>query len=151
MNHRRVVVTGVGAITALGLDVNSTWRGVTNGENGVRPIDHFDASAFSTRFSASLNDFSTDGYLEARDAKRMDAFIQYGMVAGIQAMRDSGLEITEENQDRVGCNVGAGIGGIGLIEKMSLTLNNSSPRKISPFFVPGSIINMVAGNLHIVN
>jgi 3-oxoacyl-[acyl-carrier-protein] synthase II len=79
----------------------------------------------------------------------MDAFIQYGMVAGIQAMRDSGLEITEENQDRVGCNVGAGIGGIGLIEKMSLTLNNSSPRKISPFFVPGSIINMVAGNLSI--
>ena len=151
MNHRRVVVTGVGAITALGLDVNSTWRGVTNGENGVRPIDHFDAAAFSTRFSASLNDFSTDGYLEARDAKRMDAFIQFGMVAGIQAMRDSGLEITEENQDRVGCNVGAGIGGIGLIEKMSLTLNNSSPRKISPFFVPGSIINMVAGNLHIVN
>ena len=133
MNNRRVVVTGVGAITALGLDVDGTWRGVTNGVNGVRPIDHFDASAFSTRFSASLNDFSTDGYLEARDAKRMDAFIQYGMVAGIQAMRDSGLEITEENQDRVGCNVGAGIGGIGLIEKMSLTLNNSSPRKISPF------------------
>ena len=149
MNNRRVVVTGVGAITALGLDVDGTWRGVTNGVNGVRPIDHFDASAFSTRFSASLNDFSTDGYLEARDAKRMDAFIQYGMVAGIQAMRDSGLEITEENQDRVGCNVGAGIGGIGLIEKMSLTLNNSSPRKISPFFVPGSIINMVAGNLSI--
>ena len=133
MNNRRVVVTGVGAITALGLDVDTTWRGVANGDNGVRPIDHFDASTFSTRFSASLNNFSTDGYLEARDAKRMDTFIQYGMVAGIQAMRDSGLEITEENQDRVGCNVGAGIGGIGLIEKMSLTLNNSSPRKISPF------------------
>ena len=113
MNNRRVVVTGVGAITALGLDVDSTWHGVTNGVNAVRPIDHFDASAFSTRFSASLNDFSTDGYLEARDAKRMDAFIQYGMVAGIHAMRDSGLEITEKNQDRVGCNVGAGIGGIG--------------------------------------
>ena len=149
MNNRRVVITGVGAITALGLDVVSTWRGVVNGTNGVHSIQHFDASAFSTRFSASLKNFSTDGYLEARDAKRMDAFIQYGMVAGIQAMRDSGLEITEENQDRVGCNVGAGIGGIGLIEKMSLTLNNTSPRKISPFFVPGSIINMVAGNLSI--
>lgn len=149
MDNRRVVITGVGAVTALGLDTNSTWHGVTNGENGVRAIDHFDASAFSTRFSASLNGFSTDGYLASRDAKRMDSFIQYGMVAGIQAMRDSGLEITEQNQDRVGCNVGAGIGGIGLIEKMSLTLDQSGPRKISPFFVPGSIINMVAGNLSI--
>ncbi|MDB2434416.1 beta-ketoacyl-ACP synthase II [Luminiphilus sp.] len=149
MDNRRVVITGVGAVTALGLDYNATWRGVTNGENGVRAIDHFDASAFSTRFSASLNGFSTDGYLASRDAKRMDSFIQYGMVAGIQAMRDSGLEITEQNQDRVGCNVGAGIGGIGLIEKMSLTLDQSGPRKISPFFVPGSIINMVAGNLSI--
>ena len=149
MDNRRVVITGVGAVTALGLDTNSTWRGVTNGENGVRAIDHFDASAFSTRFSASLNGFTTDGYLASRDAKRMDSFIQYGMVAGIQAMRDSGLEITEQNQDRVGCNVGAGIGGIGLIEKMSLTLDRSGPRKISPFFVPGSIINMVAGNLSI--
>ena len=149
MDNRRVVITGVGAVTALGLDTNSTWHGVTNGENGVRAIDHFDASAFSTRFSASLNGFTTDGYLASRDAKRMDSFIQYGMVAGIQAMRDSGLEITEQNQDRVGCNVGAGIGGIGLIEKMSLTLDQSGPRKISPFFVPGSIINMVAGNLSI--
>ena len=149
MDNRRVVITGVGAVTALGLDTNSTWRGVTNGVNGVRAIDHFDASGFSTRFSASLNGFTTDGYLASRDAKRMDSFIQYGMVAGIQAMRDSGLEITEQNQDRVGCNVGAGIGGIGLIEKMSLTLDQSGPRKISPFFVPGSIINMVAGNLSI--
>ena len=149
MDNRRVVITGVGAVTALGLDTKSTWRGVTNGENGVRAIDHFDASAFATRFSASLNGFTTDGYLASRDAKRMDSFIQYGMVAGIQAMRDSGLEITEQNQDRVGCNVGAGIGGIGRIEKRSLTLDQSGPRKISPFFVPGSIINMVAGNLSI--
>jgi len=149
MNNRRVVVTGVGAVTALGLDTKSTWTGVVNGKNGVRAIKHFDASAFSTRFSASLRDFSTEGYIEPRDAKRMDLFIQYGMVAGIQAMRDSGLEITEANQDRVGCNVGAGIGGIGLIEKTSLLMNKSGPRKISPFFVPGSIINMVAGNLSI--
>lgn len=149
MNNRRVVVTGMGAVTALGLDTPSTWNGVVNGRNGVKAIEHFDASAFSTRFSASLENFSTEGYLEARDAKRMDLFIQYGMVAGIQAMRDSGLEITEANQDRVGCNVGAGIGGIGLIEKTSLLMNKSGPRKISPFFVPGSIINMVAGNLSI--
>ena len=149
MNNRRVVVTGMGAVTALGLDTQSTWTGVVNGRNGVKAIEHFDASAFSTRFSASLENFSTEGYLEPRDAKRMDLFIQYGMVAGIQAMRDSGLEITEANQDRVGCNVGAGIGGIGLIEKTSLLMNKSGPRKISPFFVPGSIINMVAGNLSI--
>ena len=149
MNNRRVVVTGMGAVTALGLDTESTWTGVVNGRNGVKAIEHFDASAFSTRFSASLENFSTEGYLEPRDAKRMDLFIQYGMVAGIQAMRDSGLEITEANQDRVGCNVGAGIGGIGLIEKTSLLMNKSGPRKISPFFVPGSIINMVAGNLSI--
>ncbi|MEK9917659.1 MAG: beta-ketoacyl-ACP synthase II [Betaproteobacteria bacterium] len=133
----------------MGLDTQSTWTGVVNGKSGVRAIEHFDASAFSTRFSASLQDFSTEGYIEARDAKRMDLFIQYGMVAGIQAMRDSGLEITEANQDRVGCNVGAGIGGIGLIEKTSLLMNKAGPRKISPFFVPGSIINMVAGNLSI--
>ena len=149
MNNRRVVVTGMGAVTALGLDTQSTWTGVVNGKNGVRAIEHFDASAFSTRFSASLQDFSVEGYIEPRDAKRMDLFIQYGMGAGIQAMRDSGLEITEANQDRVGCNVGAGIGGIGLIEKTSLLMNKSGPRKISPFFVPGSIINMVAGNLSI--
>lgn len=149
MNNRRVVVTGMGAVTALGLDTESTWTGVVNGKNGVRAIEHFDATAFSTRFSASLQDFSTESYIEPRDAKRMDLFIQYGMVAGIQAMRDSGLEITEANQDRVGCNVGAGIGGIGLIEKTSLLMNKSGPRKISPFFVPGSIINMVAGNLSI--
>ena len=149
MNSRRVVVTGMGAVTALGLDTESTWTGVVNGKNGVRAIEHFDVSAFSTRFSASLQDFSVEGYIEPRDAKRMDLFIQYGMVAGIQAMRDSGLEITEANQDRVGCNVGAGIGGIGLIEKTSLLMDKSGPRKISPFFVPGSIINMVAGNLSI--
>ena len=149
MNNRRVVVTGMGAVTALGLDTQSTWTGVVNGKNGVRAIEHFDASAFSTKFSASLQDFSVEGYIEPRDAKRMDLFIQYGMVAGIQAMRDSGLEITEANQDRVGCNVGAGIGGIGLIEKTSLLMNKAGPRKISPFFVPGSIINMVAGNLSI--
>lgn len=149
MNNRRVVVTGIGAVTALGLNTQATWAGVVDGKNGVRAIDHFDAGAFSTRFSASLQNFSTEGYIEPRDAKRMDLFIQYGMVAGIQAMRDSGLEITEANQDRVGCNVGAGIGGIGLIEKTSLLMNKSGPRKISPFFVPGSIINMVAGNLSI--
>ena len=149
MTDRRVVVTGVGAVTALGLDVQSTWGGICNGKNGVSTIEHFDASAFSTRFSASLKDFSSEGFLEARDAKRMDPFIQYGMVAGIQAMLDSGFEVNEENQDRIGCTVGAGIGGIGSIENTSLILDKTGPRRISPFFVPGSIINMVSGNLSI--
>ena len=149
MTDRRVVVTGVGAVTALGLDVQSTWDGICNGKNGVSTIEHFDASAFSTRFSASLKDFSSEGFLEARDAKRMDPFIQYGMVAGIQAMLDSGFEVNEENQDRIGCTVGAGIGGIGSIENTSLILDKTGPRRISPFFVPGSIINMVSGNLSI--
>ena len=149
MTDRRVVVTGVGAVTALGLDVQSTWDGICNGKNGVSTIEHFDASAFSTRFSASLKDFSSEGFLEARDAKRMDPFIQYGMVAGIQAMLDSEFEVNEENQDRIGCTVGAGIGGIGSIENTSLILDKTGPRRISPFFVPGSIINMVSGNLSI--
>ncbi|PDH33376.1 MAG: beta-ketoacyl-[acyl-carrier-protein] synthase II [Halieaceae bacterium MED-G27] len=149
MADRRVVVTGVGAVTALGLDVQRTWDGICNGKNGVSTIEHFDASAFSTRFSASLKDFSSEGFLEARDAKRMDPFIQYGMVAGIQAMLDSGFEVDEENQDRIGCTVGAGIGGIGSIENTSLILDKTGPRRISPFFVPGSIINMVSGNLSI--
>ena len=137
MNNRRVVVTGMGAVTALGLDTQSTWTGVVNGKNGVRAIEHFDASAFSTRFSASLQDFSVEGYIEPRDAKRMDLFIQYGMVAGIQAMRDSGLEITEANQDRVGCNVGAGIGGIGLIEKTFTADEQVWPKKNLPVFCAG--------------
>ncbi len=147
---RRVVVTGMGAITALGQDFESTWRQVCNGVSGVSTITHFDASAFTTQFSASIKNFSNEGYLKARDAKRMDRFIQYGMIAGIQAMRDSGLEITEENCDQIGCAIGSGIGGIGYIERNALSLEAQGPRRISPFFVPGSIINMVSGNLSIL-
>ncbi len=150
MKGSRVVVTGMGAVTPLGLDVASSWQGICEGRSGAALIDQFDAEAFSTRFSASVKGFSVDGYLEARDARRMDPFIQYGMVAGIQAFTDSGLEITERNAHRVGCAIGSGIGGIGSIEDTALLVKQKGPKRVSPFFVPGAIINMIAGNLSIL-
>ena len=150
MKGNRVVVTGLGAVTPLGLDVKTSWEGICAGRSGAAAITQFDASAFTTRFSASVKDFSVDGYLETRDARRMDPFIQYGMVAGIQAFRDSGIEITEQNAHRVGCAIGSGIGGIGSIEETALLVEQKGPKRISPFFVPGAIINMIAGNLSIM-
>lgn len=150
MKGNRVVVTGLGAVTPLGLDVKSSWEGICAGKSGAAAITQFDASAFTTRFSASVKDFSVEGYLETRDARRMDPFIQYGMVAGIQAFRDSGIEITEQNAHRVGCAIGSGIGGIGSIEETALLAEQKGPKRISPFFVPGAIINMIAGNLSIM-
>ena len=150
MKGSRVVVTGMGAVTPLGLDVASSWQGICEGRSGAALIDQFDAEAFSTRFSASVKGFSVEGYLESRDARRMDPFIQYGMVAGIQAFTDSGLEITERNAHRVGCAIGSGIGGIGSIEETALLVEQKGPKRISPFFVPGAIINMIAGNLSIL-
>ena len=150
MKGNRVVVTGLGAVTPLGLDVKTSWEGICAGQSGAAAITQFDASAFTTRFSASVKDFSVEGYLETRDARRMDPFIQYGMVAGIQAFRDSGIEITEQNAPRVGCAIGSGIGGIGSIEETALLVEQKGPKRISPFFVPGAIINMIAGNLSIM-
>ena len=150
MKGNRVVVTGLGAVTPLGLDVKTSWEGICAGQSGAAAITQFDASAFTTRFSASVKEFSVEGYLETRDARRMDPFIQYGMVAGIQAFRDSGMEITEQNAHRVGCAIGSGIGGIGSIEETALLVEQKGPKRISPFFVPGAIINMIAGNLSIM-
>jgi 3-oxoacyl-[acyl-carrier-protein] synthase II len=150
MKGNRVVVTGLGAVTPVGLDVASTWEAICNGVSGVAPIDRFDPENFSTRFSASVKGFDVDGYIPPKDAKRMDDFVQFGMVAGIQAMRDSGLEITEQMAPRVGCAIGSGIGGIGQIEKNTEIVRTSGPRKISPFFVPGAIINMISGNLSVM-
>jgi 3-oxoacyl-[acyl-carrier-protein] synthase II len=149
VSRKRVVVTGLGMITALGNSVEETWAGLLAGKSGVAPIDSFDTSAFSTRFSASVKNLDVASYLPTKEARRMDAFIQYGMVAGIQAMQDSGLEITEELATRAGAIIGSGIGGIGTIEEGRLTIEKSGPRKISPFFVPGAIINMISGNLSI--
>lgn len=149
MSRKRVVVTGLGMVSPLGNSVAETWDGILQGKSGVAPITAFDASAFSTQFSASVKDFSVEGYFAAKDARKMDRFIQFGMVAGIQAMRDSGLEVTEQNSARMGVSIGSGIGGIGTIEDGTLVVEHKGPRRMSPFFVPGAIINMIAGNLSI--
>ena len=150
MKGNKVVVTGLGAVTPLGLDVATSWQGICAGASGAANIDQFDASAFTTRFSASVKSFSVEGYLEPRDARRMDPFIQYGMVAGIQAFRDSGFEVTDQNAHRIGCAIGSGIGGIGSIEDTAMLVEQKGPKRVSPFFVPGAIINMIAGNLSIL-
>ena len=142
-------MTGMGMVTSVGHTVADTWQSILAGRSGAALIDTFDVSSYTTHFSASVRDFDIAPYLPAKDARKMDTFVQYGMAAGIQAMEDSGLVITEENASRVGCAIGSGIGGIAQIEKNTEIVRTSGPRKISPFFVPGSIINMIAGNLSI--
>ena len=149
MKGRRVVVTGLGLVTSVGHDVDSTWAAILAGKSGAAPIEAFAVDAYSTRFSASVRDFDTDPYFAPKDARKMAAFVQYGTAAGIQALEDSGYEVTDEKARRVGCAIGSGIGGIGQIEKNSEIVNSSGPRRISPFFVPGSIINMIGGNLSV--
>lgn len=149
MIGRRVVVTGMGMVTPLGNTMASTWENILAGRSGVSTISHFDASPFTTRFAANVHDLDVSQYMPLKDARRMDTFIQYGLVAAMQAMDDCGLEITDAIADRCGAAIGSGIGGIGAIEEHRDIILNAGPRKISPFFVPGSIINMVAGNLAI--
>ena len=149
MIGRRVVVTGMGMVTSVGHTVQSTWDSILAGKSGAALIESFDVSAYSTQFSASVKDLDLEPYLTTKEARKLDVFVQYGMVAGIQAMLDSGFEVTEENAPRVGCAIGSGIGGIGQIEKNALIVAGPGPRKISPFFVPGSIINMISGNLSV--
>ena len=149
MSRNRVVVTGLGLLTPVGQTVDETWSSILAGKSGAAPIDHFDASAFGTRFSASVKNLVLEPYLNPKDARKMDLFIQYGMIAAIQAVEDSGIEVSEENAPRIGCAIGSGIGGLPMIENTHDVLNNSGPRRVSPFFVPGSIINMIAGNLAI--
>jgi 3-oxoacyl-[acyl-carrier-protein] synthase II len=149
MSRNRVVVTGLGLLTPVGQTVDDTWSNILAGKSGAGPIEHFDASAFSTRFSSSVKDFQLEPYLNPKEARKMDLFIQYGMVAAIQAVEDSGIEVSEENAPRIGCAIGSGIGGLPMIENTHDILNKSGPRRVSPFFVPGSIINMIAGNLAI--
>jgi 3-oxoacyl-[acyl-carrier-protein] synthase II len=139
----------MGMVSPLGHNVKDTWNALLAGKSGAAPIETFATEAFSTTFSASVRGLDTDPYIPAKDARKMDVFVQYGMVAGIQAFEDSGLEITDENAPRVGCAIGSGIGGIGEIEKNSLLVAERGPRRISPFFVPGSIINMISGNLSV--
>jgi 3-oxoacyl-[acyl-carrier-protein] synthase II len=146
---RRVVVTGLGMVSPLGNTVQSTWEGILAGRSGIATIEHFDTAAFTTQFAGNIRGLDIEQYLPGKDARKMDTFIQYGLVAGIQAMEDSGFVVTEGNADRCGAAIGSGIGGIGAIEESRDIINTKGPRRISPFFVPGSIINMVAGNLAI--
>ncbi len=150
MSKRRVVVTGLGMLSPVGNTVESTWNALLAGQSGISLIDHFDTSAYATRFAGLVKDFNCEDYIPRKDARKMDAFIQYGITAGIQAMQDSGLEVTAENAPRIGAAIGSGIGGLGLIEENHSSLVNGGPRKISPFFVPSTIVNMIAGHLSIM-
>lgn len=150
MTRRRVVITGLGMLSPLGADVASTWDGILAGRSGIRRIDHFDTENFSTKFAGLVPDFAMDDYLSGKEARKMDIFVQYGMVAAIQALRDAGLDMDKENGERVGVAIGSGIGGLTNIEENHRKLTESGPRKLSPFFVPSTIINMIAGNLAIM-
>ena len=149
MNGKRIAVTGLGLLTPVGNDVESTWSAIRAGESGIRPIERFDVSEFSTRFGGALQAFDRDKYLPSKEARRMDEFMHYGIAAGIQALEDSGLQESGFEAERFGVAVGSGIGGITTIEETALQIKASGPRKVTPFFVPGSIINMISGTLSI--
>jgi 3-oxoacyl-[acyl-carrier-protein] synthase II len=149
MSRRRVVVTGMGMLTCLGNSVAETWAGIQAGKTNIQAIEHFDCSQFSTRFAGMLSGFEVEAYMPAKEARRVDYFIQYALAAGQQALQDSGLEVTEANAERIGVAVGSGIGGLTTIEAGHLAMVDGGPRKLSPFFVPGSVINMAAGSLAI--
>jgi 3-oxoacyl-[acyl-carrier-protein] synthase II len=150
MAKRRVVVTGVGAVTAVGLTVTETWENILAGKSGVAPITVFDVSDFSVRFGANVKNFDVESVMSRKDAKKMDTFIHYGIAAAKEAIEDSGLEVTEANAERIGVAIGSGIGGLPGIESGYDSYLNGGPRKISPFFVPSNIINMISGNLSIM-
>jgi 3-oxoacyl-[acyl-carrier-protein] synthase II len=148
--RRRVVVTGLGIVAPVGIGLAQSWGNIVAGKSGISRITRFDASTFSSQIAGEVKDFDVSRYLPAKEARRMDTFIHYGMAAGIEAVKDAGLEVTEKNAVHIGVNIGSGIGGLPLIENTHVEYQKSGPRKISPFFVPGSIINMISGNLSIM-
>jgi len=149
MSGRRVVVTGLGIVAPVGLDIKSAWSSILAGRSGIKPITHFDVAPFATRFGGPIYGFDATQYVSKKEARKMDAFIHYGVAAGSQAIEDSGLTITDENRKRIGVAIGSGIGGITGIENNYAAYLEGGPRKISPFFVPANIVNMVAGDLSI--
>ena len=149
MHKRRVVVSGLGVSTPLGNNVIDTWSNILAGKSGIGRITHFDTTDFPVQIGGSIRDFNVEDYIPKKDVKKMDPFIHYGMAAGIQAFEDSGLVVNEENAHRIGVAIGSGIGGLPGIEKGTLILQEGGPRKISPFYVPSNIINMISGNLSI--
>lgn len=151
MSKRRVVITGLGVLTPVGLTVSETWNNLLAGKSGIDYLTKFDTDPFSVKFGGVLKGFNATDYISAKEAKKMDPFIHYGIAAGTQALQDSGLEVTEENAFRIGVSIGSGIGGIGSIETQHSVYQKSGPRRISPFFVPSAIINMISGNLSIMH
>lgn len=149
MSHRRVVITGLGIVSPVGLNLKETWSNITAGKSGVVTIDKFDTTDFPAKIAATVKGFDATSVIPAKELKKMDTFIHYGLIAADEALNDSGLEITEANAERIGVAIGSGIGGLPMIEANDAKLHQGGPRKISPFFVPGSIINMISGNFSI--
>lgn len=148
---KRVVVTGLGMLSPLGNTPEQTWENLLLGKSGISNIEHFDTSEYTTKFAGLVKDFDAQNYMERKEAKKMDLFIQYGVAAGVQAIKDSGIEVNEENAPRIGVAVGSGIGGLGLIEQNhEKMIKTGSPKRLSPFFVPSTIINMISGHLSIM-
>ena len=150
MSKRRVVVTGLGLITPVGIGVSETWKNIIAGKSGITAISKFDTSNFSSQIAGEVKNFDPLQYLNAKEARRMDTFIQYGLAAGIEAIKDSGFVIDEKTSERIGVSIGSGIGGIDLIESTNDVFDDGGQRKVSPFFIPGTIINMISGNLSIM-
>jgi len=150
MTKRRVVVTGIGMLTPLGNDVDTTWSNILAGKSGITDITRFDATAFSTRFAGEVKDFNPEDYIAKKETKKMDRFIQFGIAAGVQALRDAQIDIDKVDPARIGVAIGSGIGGLELIEENHSKLLNSGPRRVSPFFVPSTITNMISGFLSIM-
>jgi 3-oxoacyl-[acyl-carrier-protein] synthase II len=150
MSKRRVVVTGLGLITPVGIGVKESWANIINGQSGIGKITKFDCSTFPSQVAGEVKNFDPLAYIPPKDARRMDTFIQFGIAAGIEAFKDSGIEVTDTNSERIGVSVGSGIGGINLIESTSDVFDEGGVRKVSPFFIPGTIINMISGNLSIM-
>ena len=150
MTKRRVVVTGLGLITPVGIGVAESWANIINGQSGIDKITKFDCSAFPSQVAGEVKNFDPLAYIPPKDARRMDTFIQFGIAAGIEAFKDSGIEVNDSNSERIGVSVGSGIGGINLIESTGEVFDEGGVRKVSPFFIPGTIINMISGNLSIM-
>ena len=150
MSKRRVAITGLGILSPLGNDLASSWDGIVNGRSGIGPITHFDASAFATRIAGEVKGFDAAQWIAPKDIKKMDPFVHYGVAAAMMAIADAGLEIDDAHRDRIGVAIGAGIGGLKGIEETAIKYHEGGPRKISPFYVPSTIINMISGQVSIM-
>ncbi|GAA5079588.1 beta-ketoacyl-ACP synthase II [Lysobacter panacisoli] len=148
--NRRVVVTGLGIVSPLGNDLTSSWDGIVNGRSGIGPITHFDASSFTTRIAGEVRNFDITQWVNPKDAKKMEEFIHYGVAASMMAMQDAGITVDESNAERIGALIGSGIGGLLGIEEQTIKYNEGGPRKVSPFYVPSTIINMLPGQVSLL-